>query len=72
MADIKFENIVKKPCESCIHNKVCSAKRAFEETEVKTTHPYVKVTLECTEFYAKPNLRELETPFIFEKKESEG
>ena len=65
MTDIKI------PCESCIHNKVCSAKREFKETEVKTMHPYVKVTLECTEFYAKPHQRELETPFIFTKKESE-
>ena len=56
---------VKTPCESCIHNKVCGARTCFEETEVKTTHPYVKVILECTEFYAKPQQRskELENPF---------
>lgn len=58
MADIKT------PCESCIHNKVCNTRKCFEETEVKTTHPYIKVILECTEFYAKPkNPRELENPF---------
>lgn len=63
MADIKI------PCESCIHSKVCSVKKCFEETEVKTTHPYVKVTVECTEFCAKRHLREreLETPFNFVK-----
>lgn len=58
MADIKT------PCESCIHNKICSVKKCFEETEIKTTHPYVKVTLECAEFFPKPQQRELENPFV--------
>ena len=57
MADIKT------PCESCIHNKVCNTRKCFEETEVKTTHPYVKVILECTEFYAKLQQSELGNPF---------
>ena len=38
------------PCEKCVHNKVCSAKSCMKETEVKTTHPYVKVEIGCTEF----------------------
>lgn len=37
-------------CDTCAHSRVCTAKKQFEETEVKTTHPYVKVTLECTEY----------------------
>lgn len=56
MADIKI------PCESCIHNRVCNAKIYFKEIKVKETHPYVKVTLECTEFYEKPHQREIEDP----------
>lgn len=47
------------PCESCIHNKVCGARTCFEETEVKTTHPYIKVILKCTEYMEHPRTREL-------------
>lgn len=57
-----MSDIIKIPCESCIHNKVCNVRKCFEETDVKTTHPYIKVTLECTEFYAKPHQREIEDP----------
>ena len=39
------------PRNKCIHNKVCNVRKQFEETEVKTTHPYIIVKLECTEFY---------------------
>ena len=39
------------PCDNCIHNKVCNVRKQFEETEVNTTHPYIIVKLECTEFY---------------------
>lgn len=57
MADIKT------PCESCIHIKVCNVKMCFEEiNNFNTTHPCVKVTLECTEFYEKPH-RKIENPF---------
>ena len=38
------------PCDSCAHNKVCTVRKCFEETEIKTTHPYIKVTVECTEY----------------------
>lgn len=39
------------PYDKCIHNRVCNVRRQFEQTEVKTTHPYIIVKLECTEFY---------------------
>ena len=39
------------PCTKCIHNRVCNVRKQFEETEVKTTQPYIIVKLECTEFY---------------------
>ena len=53
-----FSNtIVKVPCDCCIHNKVCNAIESLEATEVITKHPYVKVTLECTEFHEKPQIR---------------
>lgn len=38
------------PCDSCAHNRVCQVRKCFVETEIKTTHPYIKVTLECTEY----------------------
>lgn len=38
------------PCNTCLHNRVCTVRKQFEETEVRTTHPYIKVTLECTEW----------------------
>ena len=53
---------IKTPCESCIHNKVCNVRTCFEETEVKTTHPYVKAILECMEFQEKPTTKEIIKP----------
>ena len=43
------------PCDTCIHNKVCAVITCFKETEVKTTHPYIMVKLECTEYFKKIN-----------------
>ena len=48
------------PCDNCIHNKVCNVRKQFEETEVKTTHPYIIVKLECTEFYQNIRIRQVE------------
>ena len=45
------------PCDNCIRNKVCNVRKQFEETEVKTTHPYIIVKLECTEFYQNIRIR---------------
>ena len=39
------------PCNKCIHNKVCNARKQFKEVVVNTPHPYIIVKLECTEFY---------------------
>ena len=41
-------------CDTCIHQNVCNVRKKFEETEVKTTHPFIKVTLECTEYLKNP------------------
>lgn len=38
------------PCDTCVHSRVCTVRKQFEETEVKTTHPYINVILECTEY----------------------
>ncbi len=38
------------PCDTCAHQRVCNVRKCFEATEVKTTHPYIKVILECTEY----------------------
>ncbi len=49
----------KYPCDSCTHNKVCNVQRCFEETEFKTTHPYVEIVVKCTEYrYSKTKKRE--------------
>lgn len=42
------------PCDTCMHQNVCNVRKKFEETEVKTTHPFIKVTLECTEYLKNP------------------
>lgn len=47
------KNIHKIPCDECLHRKVCTVRTCFEETKIETTHPYVKVTLECTEFMSE-------------------
>lgn len=43
-----------EPCKDCIHYKVCGAKEHFRDTEIKTKHPFAKITIECTE-YLKEN-----------------
>ncbi len=51
------------PCDSCAHNRVCTVRECFVETEIKTTHPYIKVTLECTEYMRSiPTPRKLKAP----------
>lgn len=60
---MKQETNIEIPCDSCIHSRVCSIKSSFEETEVHTTHPYIKVILKCEEFYAKPPARIKNNPF---------
>ena len=40
----------KKPCENCIHKKVCEATKKFDEINVTVTHPFFKAQIECTEF----------------------
>ena len=39
-----------KPCDRCIHRKVCEAKGKYEEIDVKVTHQFFKVKIECSEF----------------------
>lgn len=39
-----------KPCEHCIHKKVCEASKKFDEIDVKITHPFFKARIDCTEF----------------------
>ena len=58
----------KYPCDSCTHNKVCNVRHCFEETEFKTTHPYVDIVVRCTEYrYSKTKKRER----MVERKEQE-
>ncbi len=45
------------PCDTCLHNKVCPLRKHFEETEVYTTHPYIRVNLECTEWLSDKILK---------------
>lgn len=48
------KNLLEIPCDECIHNRVCNVKKCFKETKVETTHPYIRVKLECREFHQKP------------------
>ena len=43
-----------KPCEKCIHKKVCEATKKFDEINVNITHPFFRAKIECSEFEHKP------------------
>lgn len=47
-----------RPCDSCIHKKVCEASKKFDEINVSVTHPFFKAKIECSEYSPKPMLRE--------------
>ena len=44
-----------KPCENCIHKRVCEAKGKFDEIDVKITHPFFSVKIECSQFEVQTN-----------------
>ncbi len=50
-----------KPCDNCIHKKVCEASKKFDEIDVKITHPFFKARIECTEFQSGTLIRKGET-----------
>lgn len=39
-----------KPCDRCIHNKVCEAKNKYDEIDIKITHPFFTARIECSQF----------------------
>ena len=39
-----------KPCDRCIHRKVCESKGKYEEIDIKVTHPFFNVRIECSQF----------------------
>ena len=39
-----------KPCDRCIHNKVCEAKNKYDEIDIKITHPFFTAKIECSQF----------------------
>ena len=43
-----------KPCNDCIHKRVCEASKKFDEINVSVTHPFFKARIECVEFQHKP------------------
>lgn len=45
-----------KPCENCIHKRVCEASKKFDEINVTVSHPFFKARIECTEFQHKPDV----------------
>ncbi len=50
---------IKTPCSDCAHEVVCSVKSCMEQTEVKTTHPYIIVVVECQQFLRKQVIRSI-------------
>lgn len=64
MNSVDLKDETKYPCYTCIHNRVCNAKSCFAETEVKTTHPYIVVKLECAEY--RKNIPTPKTPRFLE------
>lgn len=43
-----------RPCENCIHKKVCEATKKFDEINIELPHPFFKAKIECIEFIHKP------------------
>ena len=39
-----------KPCDKCIHNKVCEAKNKYDEIDIKITHQFFTTKIECSQF----------------------
>ena len=57
-----YDDIVKDQikCEDCVHNDICYVKDRIEETEITTTSPYIKVSIECTQFIEAKLVRRIE------------
>lgn len=45
-----------KPCNECIHKRVCEASKKFDEINVQVTHPFFKAKIECIEFQHRPDV----------------
>ena len=44
-----------RPCDTCIHRKVCEAKSKYDEINVTVTHAFFTVKVECSQYFeAKP------------------
>ena len=41
-----------RPCDTCIHRKVCEARNRYDEIDIKITHPFFQVRIECSQFEA--------------------
>jgi len=47
-----------RPCDTCNHRKVCEARNRYDEIDIKITHPFFKVRVECSQFEpSKPRPR---------------
>lgn len=51
---INGEKLTNLPCDTCAHSKVCVARERMPETEIKTTHPFFKVEIRCSEYVRVP------------------
>lgn len=52
------KNFVKTPCESCVKESVCQYAASLKNTEVKTEHPFLDISIKCKEFYGERNYME--------------
>ena len=39
-----------RPCDSCMHKRVCEARNRYEEIDVKIPHEFFKVKITCKEY----------------------
>ena len=58
-----------KPCDNCIHKRVCEASKKFDEINVQITHPFFKAKIECIEFQQKQDLLVKKGEAIYSPKE---
>ena len=39
-----------RPCDSCIHKRVCVAREKFDGIEVKVPHEFFQVNISCSQY----------------------
>lgn len=59
----------KKPCDDCIHKKVCEATKKFDEINIEVTHPFFEAKIECREYHKRPDVLTKKSESIYTSNE---